>query len=102
MTDPSDTPDDDDLVDLETAARLCGLPAEMILEFTRTRVVTVVRDGDPAGPAFDTVCLHRLRQIETLHHEWSMAPHSIGFVMDLFDRLEAAERELRVLRERMR
>ena len=102
MTTPSDTPDDDDLVDLETAARLCGLPAEMILEFSRTRVIRVVHGGDPATPAFDAVCLHRLRRIETLHHEWSMAPHSIGFVMDLFDRLEAAERELRVLRERLR
>jgi hypothetical protein len=102
MTPPSDTPDDDDLVDLETAARLCGLPAEMILEFSRTQVISVVRSGEADAPAFDTVCLHRLRQIETLHHEWSMAPRSIRFVMDLFDRLEAAERELRVLRERLR
>ena len=102
MTTPSDAPDDDDLVDLETAARLCGLPTEMILEFTRTRIISVVRRDDSATPAFDTVCLHRLRQIETLHHEWSLTPHSIGFVMDLFDRLEAAERELRVLRERLR
>jgi hypothetical protein len=31
-----------------------------------------------------------------------MAPRSIGFVMDLFDRLESAERELRLLRERLR
>jgi hypothetical protein len=102
MTPPSDTPDDDDLVDLEAAARLCGLPAELILEFSRTRVISVVRGDDPAAPAFDTVCLHRLRQIETLHRDWSMAPRSIGFVMDLFDRLEAAERELRKLRERLR
>jgi hypothetical protein len=101
MTPPSDAPDDD-LVDLETAARLCGLPAEMILEFSRTQVISVTRGGGEEGPAFDTVCLHRLRQIEVLHHEWSMAPRSIGFVMELFDRLEAAERELRVLRERLR
>jgi len=100
MSTSSDSPDDD-VVDLETAARLCGLPTEMILEFSRTEVISVVR-GDADSPAFDTVCLHRLRQIETLHYEWSMAPRSIGFVMDLFDRLEAAERELRVLRERLR
>lgn len=101
MSTSSDSPDDD-VVDLETAARLCGLPTEMILEFSRTQIISVVRTGDSDSPAFDTVCLHRLRQIETLHHEWSMAPRSIGFVMDLFDRLEAAERELRVLRERLR
>ena len=101
MTTPSAAPDDE-LVDLETAARLCGLPAEMILEFSRTRVISVTRGGGPEAPVFDTVCLHRLRQIEALHHEWSMAPRSIGLVMDLFDRLEAAERELRVLRERLR
>lgn len=101
MSTPSDSPDDD-VVDLETAARLCGLPTEMILEFSRTQIISVVRTSDSDSPVFDTVCLHRLRQIETLHHEWSMAPRSIGFVMDLFDRLEAAERELRVLRERLR
>lgn len=101
MATPPESPDDD-LVDLETAARLCGLPAEMILEFSRTRVISVVRGGAPDAPVFDTVCLHRLRQIEALHHDWSLTPRSIGFVMDLFDRLEAAERELRVLRERLR
>ncbi|MEK7951267.1 chaperone modulator CbpM [Luteolibacter soli] len=101
MTPSSESPDDD-VVDLETAARLCGLPTEMILEFSRTQVISVVRSSDPDAPEFDTVCLHRLRQIETLHHEWSMAPRSIGFVMDLFDRLEAAERELRAMRERLR
>jgi len=101
MSTPSDSPDDD-IVDLETAARLSGLPSEMILEFSRTQVISVVRSGNSDSPAFDAVCLHRLRQIETLHHEWSMAPRSIGFVMDLFDRLEAAERELRLLRERLR
>jgi hypothetical protein len=101
MTTPSDIPDDE-LVDLETAARLCGLPAEMILEFSRTQVISVTRGGGEDGPVFDTVCLHRLRRIESLHHEWSMTPRSIGFVMDLFDRLDAAERELRVLRERLR
>ena len=101
MSTSSDSPDDD-VVDLETAARLCGLPTEMILEFSRTQIISVVRTGDSDSPSFDTVCLHRLRQIETLHHEWSMAPRSIGFVLDLFDRLEAAERELRTLRERLR
>ena len=101
MTPPSDAPDDD-LVDLETAARLCGLPAEMILEFSRTQVISVTRSGGEDGPVFDVVSLHRLRQIESLHHEWSLTPRSIGFVMDLFDRLEAAERELRALRERLR
>ena len=101
MTTPSDSPDDD-LVDLETAARLCGLPTEMILEFSRTQVISVTGGGGGNALAFDSVCIHRLRRIEALHHEWSMAPRSIGFVMDLFDRLEAAERELRVLRERLR
>ena len=101
MSTPSDSPDDD-LVDLETAARLCGLPTEMILEFSRTQVISVSGGGGGSAPVFDSVCIHRLRRIESLHHEWSMAPRSIGFVMDLFDRLEAAERELRVLRERLR
>lgn len=99
---PADDSSEDDWVDLETASRLCGLPAETILEFSRTRVVAVVRGGDPDTPLFDAASLHRLRQIEALHRDWSLPPRSIGFVMELLDRLEAAERELRGLRERMR
>ena len=99
---PADDSNEDDWVDLETASRLCGLPAEMILEFSRTRVISVVRRGDSGAPAFDPAGLHRLRQIEALQRDWSMAPPSIGFVMDLLERLEAAERELRALRERLR
>ena len=101
MTTSHDVPDDDQ-VDLATASRLCGLPAETILEFSRTRIVTVVRGADPEAPVFDIAGLHRLRQIEALHHDWSLPPRSIGLVMDLLDRLEAAERELHGLRERMR
>ncbi|MCW1884725.1 chaperone modulator CbpM [Luteolibacter flavescens] len=100
MSTPS--PTGDDLVDLDTAARLCGLPAETILEYSRTEVITVTSSGEGSPPAFDAVCLHRLRRIEALHHEWSMPPGSVGLVMGLLDRLEAAERELRAMRERQR
>ncbi|MCW1925652.1 chaperone modulator CbpM [Luteolibacter arcticus] len=95
-------PADGELLDLEAASRLCGLPSEMIVEFTRTKVISVVRGGEPESLAFDSVCLHRLRKIEALHHDLSMTPKSIHFVMDLLDRLESAERELRMMRERLR
>lgn len=102
MNADSDPSDDSDHVDLETASRLCGLPAEMILEFSRTRIVSVVQTAAGEPPRFDDASLLRLRRIESLHLDWSLPPPSIRMVMELFDRLESAERELRALRERHR
>lgn len=91
---------DEELYDLETAAELSGMHPEMILEFCRAHVVTLHRRGD--SPHFDSHGIHRLRQIETLLHERSMSLRSIRFVMELMERLESTEREVRKLRERMR
>ena len=90
----------DEIFDLETAAELSGMHPEMILEFCRAHVVALRRHGDQ--PQFDNLGIHRLRQIEILRQERSMSLRSIRFVMELMERLDSAERELRTLRERVR
>ena len=90
----------DELFDLEAAAELSGMHPEMILEFCRAHIVALHRRGDFLQ--FDNRGIHRLRLIETLRHERSMSLRSIRFVVELMERLDSAERELRILRERVR
>lgn len=90
----------DELFDLEAAAELSGMHPEMILEFCRAHVVALRHQGD--DPKFDNRGIHRLRLIETLRQERSMSLRSIRFVVELMERLDSAERELRSLRERVR
>lgn len=90
----------DEIFDLETAAELSGMHPEMILEFCRAHVVALHHHGNE--PRFDNLGIHRLRQIETLRQERSMSLRSIRFVMELMERLDSAEQELRTLRERVR
>lgn len=94
-------PPDDAVYTLEAAAELSGIHPGILLELGRARVVAVVAGEDPEAPRFDTRALYRLRQIEILRQERSLSMHSVRFVIDLIERLEAAERELRTLRERM-
>ncbi|WP_035614405.1 chaperone modulator CbpM [Haloferula sp. BvORR071] len=88
-----------DLHDLEAAAELCGMHPEMILEYARADVIELRREGELYH--LDCHAIHRLRQIAVLREERSMSLRSIRFVMDLMERLDSAEQELRVLRERV-
>jgi DNA-binding transcriptional MerR regulator len=85
--------------DLTRAADLCGMHPEMILEYARAQVVELVQEGDLYH--LDSRAIHRLRQIAVLREERGMSLRSIRFVMELMERLDAAEQELRVLRERI-
>jgi hypothetical protein len=89
-----------EVYDLATAAELSGMHPGMILELGQARVVTVIQGDDSATPLFDTRAIYRLRQIEVLREERALSMRSVRFVVELIDRLEAAERELRSLRER--
>lgn len=89
----------EDFHDLARAAELCGMHPEMILEYARAHVVTLAREGDLYH--LDSHAIHRLRQIAVLREERGMSLRSIRFVMELIGRLEAAEQELRVLREKV-
>lgn len=88
-----------DLHDLEAAAELCGMHPEMILEFARADVIQMSHEGEFYH--LDSRAIHRLRQIAVLREERGLSLRSIRFVMELMERLDAAEGELRVLRERV-
>lgn len=90
----------DEIFDLDAAAELSGMHPEMILEFCRAHVVALRNPGD--HPRFDNRGIHRLRLIETLRQERSMSLRSIRFVVELMEKLDAAESELRTLRERVK
>jgi hypothetical protein len=90
-----------DFVDLHAAAELTGIHPEMILEFTRARIIRVTTHHDDS-PRFDNHAIYRLRQIAILRHDRAMSLRSIRFVVELLDRLDAAESQLRTLRERLR
>ncbi len=89
-----------EVFDLPAAAELSGMHPEMILEFHRAHVVAVVRMDVGGRPCFDLRGVLRLRQIAVLREEGQMTLRTIRYVVGLIDRLEAAESELRVLRER--
>lgn len=110
MSEPSDSPyplatpqtAGEDGFDLQTAAELSGMHPEMILEFHRSGVVAITGFGDESALRFGLRDILRLRQIEALRHEGQMSVRAIRLVVTLMDRLESAEAELRVLRERVR
>ncbi|MCW1916214.1 hypothetical protein OJ996_21670 [Luteolibacter sp. GHJ8] len=91
--------DTEDFHDLERAAELCDMHPEMILEYARAQVVSLVREGELYH--LDSRAIHRLRQIAVLREERGMSLRSIRFVMELLERLDSAEHELRVLRDRL-
>ena len=92
--------EEEELYDLPTAAELSGIHPGIILELVRSRMVSLVRDDSPDSPRFDARAIYRLRQIEVLREERTLSMHSVRFVIDLIERLENAERELRALREK--
>jgi len=95
---------------LEAASELTGMHPQMVIEFVRASLVVpssttrpagdADAESEPADPAFDAAALYRLRQIEHLrtHHQAHL--RTICLVLGLLDRAEAAERELRQLRDR--
>lgn len=91
--------EDDDVMNLTDLAQLCGIEPNDIIEYHRLHIVSLRSSG--GGYHAGTRTLHRLRNISILRDEHEMKPTSIGFVLDLMDRLESAERELRMLRERL-
>lgn len=91
--------DDDDAIDIADLPRLCGLEQDDIMEYHRLRIVSLHASCGTFHAGIRT--LHRLRHISVIREEHDLKPASIGFVLDLMDRLESAERELRTLRERL-
>lgn len=86
--------------DLETAAALSGMPADLILELRSWRLTAWGTGPDRSGISFDTRSIYRLRQIENLRQECRLGLESLRLVAELMERLDAAETELRKLREK--
>ncbi len=89
-------------VDLDAASELSGMHPEMILEVARARMVVISRKDREGNPYFDDEAIYRLRQIEHLRLEQRAHLRTIRLIMQLMDRAEAAEREVRWLRDRVR
>jgi DNA-binding transcriptional MerR regulator len=87
---------------LERAAELTGMHPEMILEFTRAEIVHTSGTDSDGSPRFDETEIVRLRQIEYLRAIEGASLRTIRNILALFDRLEAAEHELRLLRQQLR
>lgn len=82
---------------LAEVCELTGLHREFVLEIVSARLVRAV---DPDEPAFDESGLCRLRQIAEMRHHQQLNLRTVRLIVQLLDRLERAEAELRVLRER--
>ena len=99
---PSSFPVADDLetYDLERAAEVSGMNPGIILELVESRVVSFIHTAGPDSPIFDSRAIYRLRQIAVLREDSTLHMHSVCLIIGLMERLEAAERELRALREK--
>lgn len=87
-------------LDLQAASAISGMHPDMILEFVRARLVVSARRDRGGNPYFDDQGIYRLKQIEQLQREQATA-RTIRLILDLMTRLDAAESELRTLRERL-
>ena len=85
---------------LASASELSGMHPEMILEFVRADLVHVTSRDRSGAPVFREHDIARLRQIELLRSADRVSLRTIRHLMKLEDRLDAAERELRILRGR--
>lgn len=89
------------LCDLDETARLTGLHPEMIEEFLRARLVRGFQ-GRAGGLFFDQAGIARLRHIAYLRDHENTSLRTLRYIVTLLDNLEAQEREIRMLRERLR
>jgi DNA-binding transcriptional MerR regulator len=88
-------------INLQSASDLSGMHQEMILEFIRAELVTAAGKDQSGNPYFDDEGVYRLRQIEYLRHDQQAHLRTIRLVLQLMERAEAAEREVRRLRDRV-
>lgn len=90
-------------ISLTRASELTGLHPEMILEFVRAGLVPLAAPHPRSGTqdGLDESALGRLHQIADLRDD-QVNLRTVRYIMRLLDRLETAEHELRILRERLR
>lgn len=89
------------LESLSEASDLSGLHPEMIEELLRGRLVKAVQ-GNEGEIYFDSSGISRLRHIAYLRDHEHTSLKTLRYIVNLLDHLEAQEKELQELRERMR
>lgn len=89
-------------IDLDAASQASGMHPEMILEFVRSELVFIARQDRQGRPYFDEQAVYRLRKIQYLRESQNAHLQTVRIILKLVDRAEAAERELRELRDRLR
>jgi DNA-binding transcriptional MerR regulator len=89
------------LASLEEASDLCGLHPEMIEEFLRASLVQAF-EGNGGELLFDQSGIARLRHIAHLRDHEHTSLRTLRYIVSLLDNLNALEREVRQLRERLR
>lgn len=88
------------LCDLAEASELSGLHPEMIEELLRGQLVQAFQS--PKGEVFfDQAGIARLRQIAYLREHENTSLRTLRYIVGLLDNLEAKDKELRELRERV-
>jgi len=85
---------------LSEASEMSGMHPEMIDEFLRAHLLRAVA-YEKDVPLFDVSCIYRMRQIENLRIQQHANLRTIRLIVELMDRLETAEDELRRLRNRI-
>jgi|GEM_PF-3368444 len=92
--------------DLKSLSELTGMHEELILEFAQAHLVEPAEAWDPsdedAAPLFNERGLIRLRQIAELRENQEVSLGTLRLIVCMLERLEAAETELRALKERLR
>ena len=87
---------------LEQTAEMTGMHPDMILELVRVDLVQVLRGSSAEAPQFDEFAIARLRHIEHLREHEKLSLRAVSYIVRLLDQLNAADQELRELRERLR
>lgn len=89
------------LADLKEASDLCGLHPEMIEEFLRAGLVHGFQ-SEQGEIYLDQSGIARLRHIAYLRDHEHTSLRTLRYIVGLLDNLDALEREIRELRERLR
>ena len=78
---------------------LCRIDSVRLVEYVRHGVLVA---EDERGVRFAAPALRRARRAVRVQREFEIDLESLALVVDLFERLEAQRREIRVLRARLR
>jgi DNA-binding transcriptional MerR regulator len=83
---------------LETAARLAGVPTEMLRYYCRLGLFGAARARAETEPTFDDDALYELRRIEHYRRRHGVNRRALPLLCELWRELDRLQAELRFLR----